>query len=140
MSGISRWTLYFLAGMGLLFALPPLLVILYKLYFRLACKKAYGRVLRIEKNPDPDGAGLLLQPVIAFHDEDGRLLEVRTGLGYGLKYLPAVNSTVKLYYRTDSQALRVQVASRGLWEISGIFILVGLLMMLPLLWVLWNSP
>ncbi|MCC7344440.1 MAG: hypothetical protein IT573_05835, partial [Deltaproteobacteria bacterium] len=60
-------------------------------------------------------------------------------MGYGLKYLPAVNSTVKLYYRPASQPLRFQVANRGLWEISGIFILVGLLMMLPLLWVLWNS-
>ncbi|KAB2838031.1 hypothetical protein F9K50_09970, partial [bacterium] len=63
MGGISLWTLYFLAGMGLLFFVPPLLVILYKLYFRLGCKKAYGRVLRIERNPDPDGAGLLIQPV-----------------------------------------------------------------------------
>lgn len=134
MSGISRFTLYFLAGMGFLFFLPPLLVIVYKLAFRLKAKKAYAKVLRIEKNPDPDGAGILIQPVLSFQDEDGRLWEVRTGMGYGLKYLPKVNSTVKLYYRPNRHPLSFQVASRGLWEISGVFILVGLLMMLP--WIL----
>lgn len=122
---------YFVAIMGLLFFLPPLIVILFKMKFRLGCKKAYGRVLRIEKNRDPDSDSILIQPVIEFTDFKGERFEVKSGSGYGLKYMPRPGQTVKLYYRPNQTPVKFQLASRGLWEVSAILMATGLTLMLP---------
>ena len=124
---------YFLAVMGLLFFLPPLGVIIYKLSFRIGCRKAVGKCVRIERNRDPETRSVMINPVIEFSDRDGRILEFKTGTGYGLRYMPKVNDAVKLYYRPESNPLQAQVASRGLWQVSLMLMATGLLLMLPLL-------
>ena len=123
----------FMAIMGLLFFLPPWIVILFKLSFRLGCKKALGKVTRIEKNYDAELGMTLLQSVIEFENQDGERVEYKAGIGYGLRYMPRLHSTVKLYYRPHSQPLKAQIASRGLWEVSAALMLTGLILMLPLL-------
>ena len=131
--GASQMTLYFVASLGLLFFLPPLLVVLYKLLFRWSCQKAQGRVLRIEKTYDSEADSHRLTPVIEFFDKKGGRFELRPGIRYGLRYLPAVHSTVKIYYRPETQPLKADVANRGLWQVSAILMMTGLLLMLPLL-------
>jgi len=130
---LTSWTLYFLAAMGFLFFLPPLAVIFYKLSYRFRCKKALGRCTRIERNRDPDSDSVMINPIIEFVDYKGEILELKTGSGYGLKYMPRLNSTVKIYYRPDTHPPEGQVASRGLWEVSIFLMLTGLVLMLPLL-------
>jgi hypothetical protein len=132
MSGfIDGFTTGFMALMGLFFFLPPLGVIIYKLFFRLGCKKVEGKVLRIERNRDPDTGSIMIQPVIEAWTADGERFEVRTGTTYGLKYLPKVGSIVKLYYRSGTVPLKFQVASRGLWEVSAALMATGLVLMAP---------
>lgn len=131
MAVAERIPLYLFAVMGLFFFLPPVAVISYKLWFRAACKKAYGKVVRIERNYDPDSESTLIQPVIAFTDFRGQGLEAKTGTTYGLRYMPRVGQTVKIYYRPDSMPFKFQVASRGLWQVSAILMLTGLVLMLP---------
>jgi hypothetical protein len=63
-------------------------------------------------------------------------LEAGTGVRYGLRYMPVVGSQVKLYYRPETEPLRVDVASRGLWEVAGALMLTGLAMMAPAIFVL----
>ncbi len=121
----------FFAVMGLLFFLPPFAFILYKLSFRLGSQKAEAKVLRIERNRDPDSGSIMIQPVFEFWTPDGQRLEARTGVRYGLRYMPVVGSQVKLYYRSGTEPLQVDVASRGLWEVSGVLMLTGLVMMAP---------
>ena len=131
MDALFQIPVYLIGIMGLLFFLPPLGVIIFKLAFRIGCLKAYGQVIRIERNRDPDGAGVRIQPVIQFTSRDGEILEFKTGSGYGLRYMPALHATVKLYYRPGSIPLAAQVASRGLWEVSAILMVTGLVLMLP---------
>jgi hypothetical protein len=38
---------------------------------------------------------------------------------------------VKLYYRPEEIPVKFQVASRGLWEVAGILMAFGLVLMLP---------
>ena len=128
---IDRSAVYFMGVMGFLFFLPPLIVILVKLWFRLGCRKAMGRVIRIERNYDPDSESTLIQPVIEFTDSRGQRTEVRTGTGYGLKYMPRLHQSVKIYYRPDEIPIRFQVASRGLWEVSAMLMAAGSVLMLP---------
>jgi hypothetical protein len=119
--------------MGLLFFIPPLVVIGFKLAFRLRCKKAFGQVVRIERNYDPEAESTRIQPVIEFRDYRGKFTEFKTGIGYGLKYMPKLNDEVKIYYRPDTDPLQGQVASRGLWEVSVMLMLTGLVLMLPMI-------
>lgn len=128
---IDLFTTILLAGMGLLFFLPPLGVIIYKMAFRLACKKVRARVLRIERNRDPDTGSMMIQPVMEFWDRDGQRVEVRSGSGYGLRYLPKPQSEVTIYYRPGTQPLKFQLASRGLWQVSAALMLTGLMLMIP---------
>lgn len=125
----------FFALMGFCFFLPPLLFLIYKMIFRLGSRKAKAKVLRIERNRDPDTGSIMIQPVFEFWTADGQRLEARTGVQYGLRYMPVVGTTVKLYYRPDSQPLKVDVASRGLWQVAGILMLTGLVMMAPLIFL-----
>ena len=134
------FTSIFFAVMGLFFFLPPLGVIAYKLYFRLGCRKAYGQVIRIEKVRDEETDSMMLKVLISFLDEDGRKTEIRNGIQYGLRYMPAVNSTVKVYYRPGTQPLKFQVASRGLWQVSAFLMLPGFLLMLPALLYFLLAP
>ena len=131
MEWIDSLPIYLLGVMGLMFFLPPLIVILVKLKFRLGCRKAMGTVIRIEKNYDPDSHSTLINPVIEFTNENGIRTEAKTGIGYGLKYMPQLHDTVKLYYRPEELPLKCQVASRGLWDVSGVLMATGLLLMLP---------
>jgi len=131
MSWIAGVPAVFVGLMGLCFFLPPIGVILYKLIFRLGCKKAYGTCLRIERNYDPDSESTLIQPVIQFTNEEGGVTEVKTGTTYGLRYMPRVRDTVKLYYRPDTFPIKFQVASRGLWQVSAMLMAAGLVIMLP---------
>jgi hypothetical protein len=133
---IDGFATTFLFIMGSLFFLPPLGVIIYKLRFRLGCRKAEGRVLRIERNYDPDSESTLIQPVIHFTDASGAGVEVKTGSGYGLRYMPRVGERVKVYYRPGSQPVKFEIASRGLWEVSATLMGVGLVLMMPAL-ILW---
>jgi len=132
MMGLSRLMEYFLAVMGLLFFLPPLIVIAYKLKFRIGSKKAIGKCIRIERNRDPETKSVMINPVIEFYDADGIIREFRTGTGYGLRYMPKLNGWVKLYYRPGTDPLKAQLASRGLWDVSLALMLTGALLMLPL--------
>jgi|GEM_PF-2140116 len=121
----------FLAVMGLLFFLPPLLVIFFKMKFRIACLKAMGKVIRIERNYDPESESTAINPVIEFTNQNGETVEVKTGISYGLRYMPRLHQSVKLYYRPNTQPLKFQVASKGLWQVSAILMLTGLTLMLP---------
>lgn len=125
------------ALMGLLFFLPPFGFLLYKLSFRLFSRKAEAKVLRIERNRDPDSGSIMIQPLFEFWTRDGERVEVRTGVRYGLKYMPVVGSTVKLYYRPGTDPLKFDVASRGLWEVSVILMLTGLVLMAPAIVYIW---
>jgi hypothetical protein len=125
-------TIYFLAGMGVLFFLPPLIVIAYKLFFRLGKSKTIGKVLSREKKYDAEAESYNLITTIEIFTHRGEKFLLEYGIGYGLRYLPAIGSEVTVYY--DSQnPKRFQLASRGLWEISFVFILVGFLMCIPLI-------
>src|SRR4030095_670589 len=131
MDFISKSMTYLLAAMGLLFFLPPLIVILFKLSFRLRCKKAEGRVLRIERNRDPDSGSFLIQPVIEFTDYKGERFEVKTGTGYVSRYMPRFHTNVKIYSRPDEFPVKFEVASRGLWQVSAALMATGAVLMLP---------
>ncbi|HKX11538.1 MAG TPA: DUF3592 domain-containing protein [bacterium] len=122
---------FFVGLMGLLFFLPPFGFLLYKLSFRLRSRKAEAKVLRIERNRDPDTGSTMIQPVFEFWTRDGERMEVRTGVRYGLRYMPVVGSTVKLYYRPGTEPLKFDVASRGLWHVSAALMLTGLVLMAP---------
>lgn len=123
--------LYFLGVMGFLFFFPPLIVIAFKLWFRVGCHKAFGKAVRIERNYDPESESTLIQTVIAFTDFRGQRVEVKTGTGYGMKYIPRMGQTVKVYYRPETLPVKFQVASRGLWEVSALLMATGLSLMLP---------
>ena len=129
----------FLFLMGFLFFFPAFAFLLYKLFRRIGCKRAEGKCLRIERNRDPDSGSIMIQPLIEFWSAEGERCEVRIGTQYGLKYMPAVGSRVRVYYRPGSQPLQFEVASRGLWEVAGILMLVGLAMMAPALFGLLFS-
>ncbi len=121
----------FFVLMGLPFFLTPLAFVLYKLAFRIGSKKAQAKVLRIERNRDPDTGSIMIQPVFEFWTADGQRMEARTGVRYGLRYMPVVGTYVKLYYRPGTEPLKLDVASRGLWEVSAVLMLTGLLLLAP---------
>lgn len=129
-----------LGVMGLLFFLPPLIVIVFKLCFRLGCKKAYGQAVRIEKNYDSESESTFIQTVIAFTDARGQRVEVKTGTGYGLRYMPRIGQTVKVYYRPEGHPPKFQVASRGLWEVSALLMATGLALLLPVVFYFFLRP
>lgn len=125
-------TIYFLAILGILFSFPPLLVIAYKLIFRLGKAKALGKVLSREKKYDAEAESYNLITTIEILTVRGERFLLEYGTGYGLRYLPAVGSQVKIYYDPQNPH-NYQLANRGLWEVSSIFILVGFLMIAPLI-------
>ncbi|MGL5830817.1 MAG: hypothetical protein ACRCZE_01565 [Candidatus Altimarinota bacterium] len=124
----------FLGIMGILFTLPPLLIIFYKLLFRLNCKKTLGKVLSREKKYDPETESYNLITTIEIYTYLGERYLLEYGIGYGIRYLPPVNSTVTIYYKINNPQ-KFQLANRGLWEVSGIFILTGLLMLAPYIFI-----
>jgi len=125
MGFIDSTTLILLIGLGALFIVPAVGVVLWNLFFRIGCKKAIGTVVRIEKGYDKDQGLTSINPIIKFQNYRGEMVEVKPGVGYGLKYMPELHSTVTVYYKTnDSQ--KAQVANKGLWIVSGNLILGGL--------------
>lgn len=128
---LESWTYGMLAVMGVLYFLPPPIFIFFRLVSRWGCRKAFGKCVRIERNYDPESESTLIQPVIEFADRDGQTHELRTGTGHGLRYMPRVGSTVKVYYRPDSHPFQAHAVHRGMWQVSAVLMLVGLLLMLP---------
>lgn len=110
---------------GVLFILPAVIFILHKLFSRIGCKIAQGKVIRIEKEYDEEGGLIGIRPVIRFTTYRAEQFEVKTGIGHGLKYMPELHATVKVYY-DPKDPQRAQVANRGLWEVSGMLVITGL--------------
>lgn len=109
---------------GALFILPTVMFILHKLFSRVGCKTAQGKVIRIEKEYDEEGGLVGIRFVIRFISHRAEQFEVKTGIGHGLKYMPGLHAIVKVYYDPKNPG-RAQVANRGMWEVSGILILTG---------------
>lgn len=123
---------------GLLFIVPTVIFVLFTLFPRLGCKTAQGKVIRIEKEYDEEGGLTMIRPVVQFLTYRAEQFEVKTGIGHGLRYLPELHATVKVYYDPKNPQ-RAQVANRGMWEVSGILVITGLGLML-MGYVIGNSP
>lgn len=123
-------TIYFLAGMGILFSLPPLIIIAYKIFFRLGKLSTLGKVISRKKKYDTEAESYNLITTIEILTSRGEKHLLEYGTGYGLRYLPAVGSQVKIYYDPQNPQY-YQLVSRGLWEISAVFIFIGFLMIFP---------
>lgn len=134
MDSSDNLTLGFLAIMGLLFFLPPLIIIFYKMFFRLGRKKTQGKVLSREKKYDPETESYNLITTIEIYTYRGERVFLEYGVGYGLRYLPAVNSTVTIYYDPNNPK-KFQLANRGLWEVSAVLMLTGLTLILPFIFL-----
>lgn len=118
-----------LAIMGILFIIPTLGVIVYKMLFRIGCKQAQGQVIRIEKGFDEEQGLTSINPIIEFMTFKGEKKELKTGISYGMKYMPNLHDSVKIYYKTNDPT-KAQMLSKGLWEVSGILIVTGLFLLL----------
>jgi hypothetical protein len=129
----------FLAIMGLLFFLPPLLIIFYKMIFRFGRKKTQGKVLSREKKYDPETESYNLITTIEIFTYRGERFLLEYGVGYGLRYLPPVNSTVTIYY-DPRDPKKFQLASRGLWEVSAVLMFTGLALMSPFIVSIFLNP
>src|SRR5690349_8232711 len=91
-------TFYFLFAMGILFSVPPIIVIAYKMFFRWGKYKAIGKVLSREKKYDPETESYNLITTIEILTSRSEKYLLEYGIGYGLRYLPAVGSEVTIYY------------------------------------------
>jgi len=120
--------------MGSLFIVPTLYFIIYRMAFRIGCKSVIGTVIRIEKGAPPgvlkgvaeETQGLTsINPIIEYMTYQGEKKELKTGISHGLKYMPNLHDTVKIYYKTKDPS-KAQMANKGLWEVSGMLIIVGL--------------